>query len=585
MMADKKVKNKSVLKKVFSYIGKYKYYLILSMLFAAVTVGLTLYAPILVGHAIDCIVGKDNVDFDLMKSILIKVAIIVIATAIIQWLMNVCNNKITYNVSRDLRKKAFEKIEVLPFSYIDTHSKGDIVSRVITDVDQLSDGLLMGFTQFFTGVITIIGTLAFMLSVNVFITIVVVIVTPLSFFIARFIAKKTFNMFSLQTKTRGEQTAFIDEMISNQKVADAYSMDDENKKRFDEINDDLAKYSLKATFFSSITNPATRFVNSIVYAAVALFGAIMAVKGNITVGILSCFLSYANQYTKPFNEISSVVTELQNAMACACRVFELIEETPQIPDSIDAKELSNVKGDIDISNLYFSYNPEKELLKDVNVSVTSGKTVAIVGPTGCGKTTLINLLMRFYDPNSGSVSVDGVNTQNITRQSLRQNFGMVLQDTWLKSGSIADNIRLGKPDATYEEIVEAAKKAHAHSFIKRLPDGYNTKIGEDGGSLSQGQKQLLCITRLMLCPPPMLILDEATSSIDTRTEIRIQKAFNTLMKDRTTFIVAHRLSTIQNADLILVMNNGNIIEQGTHDSVYAQKGFYYNLYNSQFPKA
>ena len=579
-----KQQNKSTLKKVFSYIGKYKYFLILSMIFAAVTVGLTLYAPILIGKAIDCIVGKGDVDFVLMKSILIKVAIIVVTTALVSWLMNVCNNKITYNVSRDLRKKAFDKIEILPFSYIDTHSKGDIVSRVITDVDQLSDGLLMGFTQFFTGVITIIGTLAFMLSVNVFITLVVVVVTPLSFFIARFIAKKTFNMFSLQSKTRGEQTAFIDEMISNQKVADAYSMDEENKKRFDNINNDLAKYSLKATFFSSITNPATRFVNSIVYAAVALFGAIMAVKGNITVGVLAAFLSYANQYTKPFNEISSVVTELQNALACAGRVFELIEEDGETPDKNDAKELSNVFGNIDIDNLYFSYVPEKELLKNVNIKVEHGKTVAIVGPTGCGKTTLINLLMRFYDPQKGTISVDGINTQDITRNSLRQNFGMVLQDTWLKSGTIADNIRLGKDDATDEEIIEAAKKAHAHSFIKRLPDGYNTMIGEDGGSLSQGQKQLLCITRLMLCPPPMLILDEATTSIDTRTEIRIQKAFNTLMKDRTTFIVAHRLSTIQNADLILVMNEGNIIEQGTHASLYNQKGFYYNLYNSQFPK-
>lgn len=582
-MVDKK-KNKGTLKKVFSYIGKYKYFLILSMFFAAVTVGLTLYAPILVGKAIDCIIGKGNVDFVNMKSILIKVAIIVVSTALIQWLMNVCNNKITYNVSRDLRKKAFEKIEILPFSYIDTHSKGDIVSRVITDVDQLSDGLLMGFTQFFTGVITIIGTLAFMLSVNVFITIVVVVVTPLSFFIARFIAKKTFNMFSLQSKTRGEQTSFIDEMISNQKVAEAYSMNEENKARFDKINDDLAKYSLKATFFSSITNPATRFVNSIVYAAVALFGAIMAVKGNITVGILSCFLSYANQYTKPFNEISSVVTELQNAIACAARVFELIEEAPELPDKADATELENVKGSVEINNLYFSYNPDRELLKNVNINVEPGKTVAIVGPTGCGKTTLINLLMRFYDPNNGAISVDEVNTQDVTRQSIRQNFGMVLQDTWLKSGTIADNIRLGKTDATDDEIIEAAKKAHAHSFIKRLPNGYKTKIGEDGGSLSQGQKQLLCITRLMLCPPPMLILDEATSSIDTRTEIKIQKAFNTLIKNRTTFIVAHRLSTIQNADLILVMNDGNIIEQGTHASLYAQKGFYYNLYNSQFSK-
>lgn len=578
-------KNKGTLKKVFKYIGKYKYYLIISMLFAAGTVGLTLYAPILIGKAIDCIVGTGNVDFSLMKNILIKTGVIVVLTAVFQWLMNLSNNKITYNVSRDLRKKAFEKIEILPFSYIDTHSKGDIVSRVITDVDQLSDGLLMGFTQFFTGVITIIGTLAFMLSVNVFITVVVVVVTPLSFFIARFIAKKTFKMFSLQSKTRGEQTAFIDEMISNQKTADAYSMDDENIKSFDEINDALAKYSLKATFFSSITNPATRFVNSIVYAAVALFGAIMAVRGSITVGILAAFLSYANQYTKPFNEISSVVTELQNAMACADRVFEIIEEKPEKPDAANSVNLINPKGNVEINNLNFSYTPDKDLLKNVNISASQGKTVAIVGPTGCGKTTLINLLMRFYDPVSGEIKVDGINTSEINRKSLRQSFGMVLQDTWLKSGTVADNIRLGKADATFEEIIAAAKKAHAHSFIKRLPNGYDTVIGEDGGSLSQGQKQLLCITRLMLSPPPMLILDEATSSIDTRTEIRIQKAFNTLMKNRTTFIVAHRLSTIQNADLILVMNNGNIIEQGTHQTLYSQKGFYYNLYNSQFPKA
>ena len=457
-----------------------------------------------------------------MKSILIKVAIIVIATAIIQWLMNVCNNKITYNVSRDLRKKAFEKIEILPFSYIDTHSKGDVVSRVIADVDQLSDGLLMGFTQFFTGVITIIGTLAFMLSVNVFITIVVVIVTPLSFFIAKFIAKKTFNMFSLQTKTRGKQTAFIDEMISNQKVADAYSMDDENKKRFDEINDDLAKYSLKATFFSSITNPATRFVNSIVYAAVALFGAIMAVKGNITVGILSCFLSYANQYTKPFNEISGVITELQNAIACAARVFALIEEQEQEPDTETPKKLEHVSGQIDIEHVAFSYVPSQPLIRDLNLSVKPGQRVAIVGPTGCGKTTLINLLMRFYEVNEGRILVDGVDTRQMTRGDLRTGFGMVLQDTWIKDGTIFDNICMGKSNATREEVIEAAKSTHAHSFIRRLPNGYDTVVKEDGDNLSQGQKQLLCITRVMLSKPSMLILDEATSSIDTRTEIRIQ---------------------------------------------------------------
>ena len=576
--------NKSTLKKVFSYIGKYKYYLLLSLIFAAVSVGITLYIPILIGKAIDCIIGFQNVDFEKMISILIKAGVLIGIVAVVQWLMNVCNNRITYNVSRDLRRKAFEKIEVLPCSYLDSHPKGDIVSRVISDVDQLSDGLLMGFTQFFTGVITILGTLAFMLSINVWITLVVVIVTPLSFFIARFIARKTYKMFSLQSSARGEQTSFIDEMISNQKVADAYSMDEKNLERFDEINERLADYSLKATFYSSITNPATRFVNSIVYASVAIFGAIMAIKGNITVGILSCFLSYANQYTKPFNEISSVVTELQNALACASRILNLIEEESIEPDDENAKELKNVSGNVDIENLKFSYTPEKELIKNLNLSVKQGMTVAIVGPTGCGKTTLINLLMRFYEPQRGSIFVDNENIKDFTRKSLRQNFGMVLQDTWLKSGTIAENIRLAKPDATDEEIIEAAKKAHSHSFIKRLPDGYNTKIGEEGGSLSQGQKQLLCITRLMLSPPPMLILDEATSSIDTRTEIKIQQAFGTLMKGRTTFIVAHRLSTIQNADIILVMKDGDIIEQGNHRELYEKKGFYYNLYNFQFPK-
>ncbi|MDD6620727.1 MAG: ABC transporter ATP-binding protein [Eubacteriales bacterium] len=576
--------NKSTLKKVFSYIGKYKYYLLLSLIFAAVSVGITLYIPILIGKAIDCIIGFQNVDFEKMISILIKAGVLIGIVAVVQWLMNVCNNRITYNVSRDLRRKAFEKIEVLPCSYLDSHPKGDIVSRVISDVDQLSDGLLMGFTQFFTGVITILGTLAFMLSINVWITLVVVIVTPLSFFIARFIARKTYKMFSLQSSARGEQTSFIDEMISNQKVADAYSMDEKNLERFDEINERLADYSLKATFYSSITNPATRFVNSIVYASVAIFGAIMSIKGNITVGILSCFLSYANQYTKPFNEISSVVTELQNALACASRILNLIEEESIEPDDENAKELKNVSGNVDIENLKFSYTPEKELIKNLNLSVKQGMTVAIVGPTGCGKTTLINLLMRFYESQRGSIFVDNENIKDFTRKSLRQNFGMVLQDTWLKSGTIAENIRLAKPDATDEEIIEAAKKAHSHSFIKRLPDGYNTKIGEEGGSLSQGQKQLLCITRLMLSPPPMLILDEATSSIDTRTEIKIQQAFGTLMKGRTTFIVAHRLSTIKNADIILVMKDGDIIEQGNHRELYEKKGFYYNLYNSQFPK-
>lgn len=576
--------SKETLKKVWKYIDKYKYFLILSMIFAVITVSLTLYAPILVGRAIDCIVGKGNVDFSEIGRILIKLVIIILITAVVQWLMNVCNNKIAYNVSRDLRQRAFVKIENLPCSYLDSHAKGDIVSRVINDVDQLSDGLLMGFTQFFTGIVTIIGTIGFMLSINVWITLVVVLVTPLSFFIARFIAGKTYKMFSLQSKTRGEQTSFIDEMISNQKVAEAYNMNDENLERFDDINNRLADYSLKATFFSSITNPATRFVNSIVYAAVALFGAILAVNGGITVGILSSFLAYANQYTKPFNEISSVVTELQNALACASRVLKLIEEESVTPDREDAVDIENPQGEIEIRNLAFSYSPEKELITNLNLKVKPGMTVAIVGPTGCGKTTLINLLMRFYDANSGEILLDGNNILDITRNSLRKNIGMVLQDTWLKSGTIAENIRLANPNATDEEIVDAAKAAHAHSFIKRLPDGYQTFIGEDGGSLSQGQKQLLCITRLMLSPPPILILDEATSSIDTRTEIRIQKAFNKLMQGRTTFIVAHRLSTIKNADVILVMNDGNIIEQGNHKALFEKKGFYYTLYNSQLPK-
>lgn len=576
--------NKGTLKKVIHYIDRYKYYLIFSMLLALVSVALTLYAPILVGDAIDCIIGTGNVDFPKITAILIKLGVIIGITAVVQWIMNVCNNKIAYNVSRDLRQRAFEKIETLPCSYLDSHSNGDIVSRVINDVDQLSDGLLMGFTQFFTGVVTILGTIGFMLSINVWITLVVVLVTPLSFFIARFIAVKTYKMFFLQSETRGEQTAFIDEMISNQKIAEAYNMDSENLERFDVINDKFANYSLRATFFSSITNPATRFVNSIVYAAVALFGAILAVNGGITVGIVSCFLSYANQYTKPFNEISSVVTELQNALACAARVFELIEEESVKPDSENAVEIKNPQGKVKIENMYFSYSPEKPLIENLNLDVKPGMTVAIVGPTGCGKTTFINLLMRFYDCTAGAIYLDGDNIQEIKRKSVRENIGMVLQDTWLKSGTIAENIKLAKPDATDEEIINAAKASHSHSFIKRLPDGYNTYIGEDGGSLSQGQRQLLCITRLMLSPPPILILDEATSSIDTRTEIKIQKAFNTLMEGRTTFVVAHRLSTIQNADLILVMNEGKIIEQGTHSQLFEKKGFYYNLYNSQFPK-
>lgn len=577
--------SKATLKKVLSYIDKYKYFLALSMLFAIISVALTLYAPILIGNAIDCIVSPGNVDFSLMSKILIKLVIVIAITALAQWLMNICNNKIVYNVSRDMRQKAFDKIENLPCSYLDSHSKGDIVSRVINDVDQLSDGLLLGFTQFFSGVITIIGTICFMLSINPWITLVVVVVTPLSFFIAKFIATRTYKMFSLQSQARGEQTAFIDEMVSNQKVADAYNMSEKNLTRFDEINNRLAEYSLKATFFSSITNPTTRFVNAIVYAAVALFGAFLVINGSITVGILSSFLAYANQYTKPFNEITSVVTELQNALACAARVLNLIEEESVVPDRENAKVLTHAEGDVEIRHLAFSYSPDKPLITDLNLNVKKGMSVAIVGPTGCGKTTLINLLMRFYDANSGSILLDGTNVLDITRKSLRQNIGMVLQDTWLKSGTIAENIRLANPNATDEEVVNAAKAAHAHSFIRRLPNGYDTFIGEDGGSLSQGQKQLLCITRLMLSPPPILILDEATSSIDTRTEIRIQKAFNELMKGRTTFIVAHRLSTIKNADIILVMNDGDIVEQGNHRELFEKKGFYYTLYNSQFPKA
>ena len=570
--------NKSILKKVFSYIGRYKYVLFLSLLLAVLSVGLTLYVPVLIGNAIDFIIGKGKVDFDSVIKILFKILIIVAITGLLQWIMNVCNNRITFNVVRDMRNRAFKKIEVLPFSYLDSHSQGDTVSKVITDADQLADGLLMGFTQLFTGVATIIGTLIFMLSINFWITLVVVVLTPLSFLIARFIAKKTYSMFKLQSETRGEQTAFIDEMVSNQKVIEAYSHKKQNMVKFDEINERLRRYSLRATFYSSITNPATRFVNSIVYAAVALFGAVLAVSksgigSGITVGVLASFLAYANQYTKPFNEISGVVTELQNAFACAGRLIGLIEEKEVDPDTEDKKVLKNIKGNIVLENVEFGYSKDKPLITDLSLNVKEGMRVAIVGPTGCGKTTLINLLMKFYDT---------INYQDINVKSLRSAFGMVLQDTWLKNGTVLDNICMGKSNATFEEAVEAAKKAHSHSFIKRLPDGYNTLIDSDGGNLSQGQKQLLCITRLMLVNPPMLILDEATSSIDTRTEIRIQKAFNALMQNKTTFIVAHRLSTIKNADLILVMNNGSVVETGTHEKLLVKKGFYYNLYNSQY---
>lgn len=576
--------NKQIVKKVLSYIGKYKFYLLFSVIFAAVSVALTLYVPILAGRAIDCIIGTGNVDFTAIKSILLQILIVVAATSVLQWFMNVLNNRITFNVVRDMREKAFCKIQVLPFKFLDSHANGDIVSKVISDADQFADGLLMGFTQLFTGVVTIVGTLCFMLSINVWITLVVVILTPLSFFIARFIAKKTYKMFKLQSETRGEQTAFIDEMINNQKVTEAYSHKGENLEKFDDINNRLAKYSLRATFFSSITNPATRFVNSIVYASVALIGAVLAVtgNGNITVGILTSFLAYANQYTKPFNEISGVVTELQNAVACAGRLIELIEEDEVEPDTEEKTVLKNPKGNIMLFNVDFSYSEDKKLIDNLNLDIKSGMRVAIVGPTGCGKTTLINLLMKFYDIRKGSISVDDIDYKNINVNSLRSSFGMVLQDTWLKSGTVKENIIMGKPYATDEEIIEASKKSYAHSFIKRLPDGYDTYIGTDGGNLSGGQKQLLCITRLMLVNPPMLILDEATSSIDTRTEIKIQKAFNNLMRGKTTFIVAHRLSTIKNADLILVMNNGSVIETGTHTELLAKKGFYFNLYNSQF---
>lgn len=578
--------NKQILNRVFSYVGRYKIHLAFSLLLAAVSVAGTLYVPVLLGNVIDFIVDKGNVDFDGMVPILVEVCVIVGVVALSQWIMNVLNNKITFGVVKDMRDKAFSKIEKLPVSYIDSHPSGEIVSRVIADVDQFADGLLMGFTQFFTGIITIIGTLIFMLSINFWITVVVVIVTPLSFVIASFVAKKTHKMFTLQSETRGEQTAFIDEMIGNAKTVDAYSHYDENLKTFDEINARLKEYSLKAVFFSSITNPATRFVNSIVYAAVALFGSFLAVKTEqqaITVGVLAAFLSYASQYTKPFNEISGVVTELQNAFACAGRLFELLEEKEVPPDKENAVELKTVDGKLELKNVCFSYVENKKLIDNFNLSVKPGQRVAIVGPTGCGKTTLINLLMRFYDVNSGNIIIDDNDYDNVTRKSLRQNFGMVLQDTWLKSGTIRDNIKMGAPNATDDEVIEAAKKAHSHSFIKRLPEGYDTLIGEDGGSLSQGQKQLLCITRLMLCKPPMLILDEATSSIDTRTEIRIQKAFAALMQGRTTFIVAHRLATVKEADVILVMNNGSIVEQGTHKELLALNGFYTNLYNSQFP--
>lgn len=583
----KKVVNenqKSTLRKVLRYIRRYWGYLGASIILAAVTVALTLYLPILIGQAVDRIVGKGAVDFAGIFVILRKMAVIIGLTAVAQWVMNACNNKITYNVIRDIRTEAFEKIEKLPLKYLDAHSYGEIVSRVIADVDQFADGLLMGFTQFFTGIVTIFGTLIFMLTISVRITVAVVVITPVSLFVASFIAKKTFSMFKLQSETRGEQTAFIEEMVGNQKVVQAFSHEDEALEKFDEINERLQKYSLRAIFFSSITNPSTRFVNSLVYATVGVVGAFTAIAGGISVGQLSSLLSYANQYTKPFNEISGVITELQNALACAGRVIELIEEDAEVPDAEDAVDLEHANGKVELSHVYFSYVPEQKLIEDFNLSVKPGQCVAIVGPTGCGKTTLINLLMRFYDVNSGTIKVSDIPLQQLTRKSLRDNYGMVLQETWLRSGSIRDNIAMGKPDATDEEIIAAAKASHAHGFIKRLPEGYDTVIAEDGGNLSQGQKQLLCIARVMLCLPPMLILDEATSSIDTRTEIKIQNAFAKMMQGRTSFIVAHRLSTIREADIILVMKDGSIIEQGNHEELLEKNGFYAKLYNSQFAK-
>lgn len=572
----------SNIKKVLSYLKPYRLLLLLSLSFAAATALLTLYLPILIGNAIDLIVKPGQVDFAGIWTLLKKMAVIIVLTSVAQWLMNLCNNTVTYRTVRDIRRAAFDRIQILPLKYIDGHAYGDVVSRVINDVDQFADGLLMGFTQLFTGVITILGTFGFMLSINWKITLVVVLLTPISLFVAGFIAKNTFSMFKLQSETRGEQTSLIDEVIGNQKVVQAFGQEDEMLTRFDEINERLKKYSLRAIFFSSITNPSTRFVNNLVYAGVGIVGAIVALGGGISVGQLSSFLSYANQFTKPFNEISGVITELQNALACAGRVFDLIEETPQIPEDEDAVELTHVQGEVKLTDVSFSYVPEKPLIENLNVTAAPGQRVAIVGPTGCGKTTLINLLMRFYDVNEGSIQVDDTDIRHMTRKSLRTGYGMVLQDTWLRAGTIRDNIIMGKPDATEDEIIAAAKAAHAHSFIRRLPNGYDTVITEDGGQLSQGQKQLLCIARVMLCLPPMLILDEATSSIDTRTELKIQEAFGRMMEGRTSFIVAHRLSTIREADIILVMKDGNIIEQGNHETLLKQGGFYAKLYHSQF---
>ena len=573
---------KDTWKKVFHYIGRYWYMVVLSLLLAVVTVALTLVIPILTGEAIDLMIDKGLVDMAGILAIVKKIGVAVFVTAAAQWIMNTCNNFICYHVVQDIRRDAFRKIEILPLRYLDSHASGDVVSRVIADVDTFADGLLMGFTQLFTGVLTIVGTLYFMLIYSVPIALVVVCLTPVSFLVAKFIATHTHDMFQEQSKTRGEQTALIEEMVGNQKIVRMFSREEAVKAQFGEINDRLQKCSLKAIFYSSLVNPCTRFVNSLVYAGVGIFGAFLAIRGGISVGRLSCFLSYANQYTKPFNEISGVITELQNAFVCAARVFALIDEKPQTPEDEDAVNLRKAEGSVELEKVFFSYVPEKKLIENFNLRVQPGQRIAIVGPTGCGKTTVINLLMRFYDVDSGSIRVDGEDIRHLTRGSLRTNYGMVLQETWLRGGTILDNIRMGKPDATEEEVKEAAKAAHAHSFIKRLPQGYHTLITEDGGSLSQGQKQLLCIARVMLCLPPMLILDEATSSIDTRTELKIQNAFAKMMEGRTSFIVAHRLSTIREADVILVMKDGNIIEQGNHESLLKQNGFYTSLYNSQF---
>lgn len=581
--SEKKQKSQAAtLKKVIHRLGRYRIFLVFSILLATVSVALTLYIPKLTGHAVDYVIGKGKVNFSGVIQVMIQIGVCTLITALAQWLMNVCNNKMTYQMVQDIRNEAFDKIEQLPLKYIDGHPYGEVVSRVIADVDQFSDGLLMGFTQLFTGIATIVGTFCFMLSVNVSITFVVVLITPVSFFVANFIAKRTFRMFRLQSEIRGEQTGLIDEMIGNQKVVQAFGRGEDVTERFDEVNKRLQEASLRATFFSSITNPATRFVNSLVYTGVGITGAFAVVRGAMSVGQLSSFLSYANQYTKPFNEISGVVTEFQNAIACAQRVFTLIDEEPQIPEPEHAVHLTDIDGNVKVEDVSFSYLPGQHLIEDFNLEVKPGQRIAIVGPTGCGKTTLINLLMRFYDVNAGSIKVEDIDIREMTRKSLRAGYGMVLQETWLKTGTIRENIAMGRPDATEEEIVEAAKASHIHNYIRRLPKGYDTWITEDGGGLSQGQKQLLCIARVMLCRPPMLILDEATSSIDTRTEIKIQQAFAKLMEGRTTFIVAHRLSTIREADVILVMKDGKIIEQGNHEVLMKKEGFYHHLYESQF---